>query len=81
MLVTKASFLKKNGKEREMRFVRIKNLTEDQRVRVGVKEDSMRKNYQEGSEVVYDLEAKDFRVFNWKTITGDAVETEEEVEV
>ena len=65
MLVRIGKFLKKNGEEREMRFLKISDMSEEQKNKIGLTPDkeSKKKQLAEGSEMVYDVEAKDFRIF------------------
>jgi len=68
MQAYKATFIKKDGSEREMFFCRLKDIpNEFITSRLGGNGDA--KNYPEGMELVWDLEADNFRVFNWKTTT------------
>ena len=83
MLVRIGKFLKKNGEEREMRFLKISDMSEEQKNKIGLTPDkeSKKKQLAEGSEMVYDVEAKDFRIFNWNTTTVEVVQQEMEYEV
>jgi hypothetical protein len=67
MKVYKGSFKKRNGEIRNMLFARIDelpdNFLEEKIIGSGVA-----KNYPDGMELVFDLEADNFRVFNWKTL-------------
>jgi hypothetical protein len=77
MKVYKAKFFKKNGEAREMSFVRLHDLSG-----VFLKEHTKgtgKKAKLEGNrELVFDLEARGFRVFNWDTMVGDPVVEERE---
>ncbi len=63
------SFLKKNGEEREMHFIKLDNLPEEF-LKEQLKGSDKKRNLSEGLEVVWDLEKKGFRIFNWNTIVG-----------
>ncbi|MCK9596341.1 hypothetical protein M0R19_04115 [Candidatus Pacearchaeota archaeon] len=69
----KAKFIKKNGEEREMRFIKISNLPEDFLKEQVKGTGSKIRVLQEGSELVWDLDKKSFRVFNWNSIIGEAL--------
>ena len=62
-------FLKKNGEEREMHFVKLDDLPEDF-LKQQLKGSDKKRNLEEGLEVVWDLEKNGFRVFNWNTDMG-----------
>ena len=66
------TFEKKSGEERSMRFVKIDDLPE------GFMESQTKGGQQrkvsEGSELVWDLDKKQFRVFNWNKAKGDITE-------
>ena len=63
------SFLKKNGEEREMHFIKLEQLPEEF-LKKQLKGSTKKRNLKEGLEVVWDLENKDFRIFNWNTTIG-----------
>lgn len=75
MKAYKGSFTKKNGEKREMVFSRIKDLP-GSFVAARVVGTGTERSYPEGMELVWDLEADDFRIFNYKTVTGDLKELE-----
>ena len=64
------SFLKKNGEEREMHFIKLDNLPEEF-LKEHLKGSDKKRNLSEGLEVVWDLEKNGFRIFNWNTVVGD----------
>lgn len=68
----KKKFIKKDGSERVMRFVRLSELSmEDYDVYSIPPPNSTptaKRKYGEGMELVYDLEANDFRIFNWNSV-------------
>jgi len=63
------SFIKKNGDEREMHFVKLEHLPEEF-LKEQLKGSSKERNLEEGLEVVWDLEKRGFRIFNWNTDMG-----------
>ena len=65
------SFIKKNGDEREMHFIKLDKLPEEF-LKEQLKGSDKKRNLKEGLELVWDLENKGFRVFNWNTDTGIA---------
>lgn len=67
MKVYKGSFKKKNGKSRSMLFAQLHDLPE-QFLEKYVSGAGSEQIYPEGMELVWDLEADNFRVFNWKTV-------------
>ena len=75
MKAYKGTFKKKNGDSRDMVFARLLDLPEkflSDRVQGAGSE----QNYPEGMELVWDLEADNFRVFNWKAVEGNTKEIE-----
>lgn len=73
MKVYRASFIKKNGDEREMLFAKLKDLPESF-VASKIIGDNKSRNYEEGQELVWDLEQQNFRVFNYNTLSSDIKE-------
>lgn len=68
------TFRKKDGSSRQMRFVRMAELSEQQKSRIGLipGASANRQVYlPAGFEIVYDLDAKEFRTFNWNTTVGE----------
>lgn len=70
MQIYNHSFLKKDGTVRAMSFARLPELTAQDRNALGVPQptgsEPVRK-YAPGQELVWDVEAKEFKVFNWNT--------------
>lgn len=83
MLVRVGQFVKKDGQSRVMKFLKISDMTQDQKNNIGLTPDKETKKKQlaEGSEMVYDVEARDFRVFNWATVTAEVTQEEMEIEL
>ena len=73
MKAYKGYFKKKNGDKREMVFSRIKDLPNGF-VAARIVGAGSEKTYPEGMELVWDLEADDFRIFNYKTADSDIQE-------
>jgi hypothetical protein len=66
------TFEKKSGEERSMRFVKVDDLPAeflDSKTKGG-----QQRKLSEGSELVWDLDEKAFRVFNWNTVKGDVTQ-------
>ena len=73
MKAYKGTFKKKNGESRNMVFARLLDLPQkflDDKVQGAGSE----QQYTEGMELVWDLEADKFRVFNWKSAESDPKE-------
>ena len=68
------TFEKKNGEDRAMKFARLEDLPQkflEEKTKGG---DS--RKLTEGNELVWDLDEKGFRVFNWNTAKGDVSQIE-----
>ena len=83
MLIRVGEFKKKDGQSRKMKFLKISDMSEDHKNKIGLTPDkeSKKKKLAEGSEMVYDVEARDFRVFNWATVTAEVTQEEMEIEL
>tara|TARA_R100000008_G_C3575595_1_gene165063 strand:- start:48 stop:308 length:261 start_codon:yes stop_codon:yes gene_type:complete len=68
------TFEKKNGEARAMKFARLQDLPEEF-LEAKTKGGKTRK-LTEGTELVWDLDEKGFRVFNWNTTKGDVSQIE-----
>ncbi len=66
MKAYKGTFKKKNGESRQMTFAKLADLPE-QFLETRVIGAGSEQNYPEGMELVWDLEADNFRIFNWKS--------------
>ena len=73
MKAYKGYFKKKNGDKREMVFSRIKDLPNGF-VAARIVGAGSERTYPEGMELVWDLEADDFRIFNYKTADNNIQE-------
>tara|TARA_R110002020_G_scaffold472307_1_gene700173 strand:+ start:322 stop:606 length:285 start_codon:yes stop_codon:yes gene_type:complete len=69
---TTATFLKKNGDERKMSFVKLDDLPKEF-LSSHLKGSNRKSGLSEGMEIVWDIDSKGFRVFNWNTIVGEAI--------
>ena len=83
MLVRIGEFTKKDGQSRKMKFLKISDLSEEEKIKIGLTPDkeTNKKKLAEDSEMVYDVEARDFRVFNWATVTAEVTQEEMEFEL
>ena len=66
MKAFKGTFKKKNGESRQMTFARLADLPE-QFLEARVSGAGSEQTYPDGMELVWDLEADSFRIFNWNT--------------
>ena len=66
MKAFKGTFKKKNGESRQMTFARLADLPE-QFLENRVSGAGSEQTYPDGMELVCDLEADSFRIFNWNT--------------
>jgi len=69
-LAFKATFKKKDGSLRTMIFYNVDQLPK-KLIEERIKGSNTSRKLQDGSRVVYDLEAHDFRVFNESTVVGE----------
>ena len=68
--VYNATFVKKDGSERNMTFVKLNDLPKeflDDKIKGVERKNSLT----EGQEVVWDVDRSGFRVFNWNTLVGE----------
>ena len=72
-----ATYVKKNGDVRNMHFAKLKDLP-NTFVSDKIKGGNQQHNLDEGMELVWDMQNKGFRIFNWNTVEGEV--KEEEVE-
>jgi len=70
MKAYKGYFKKKNGDSRTMVFTRIDDLP-TKFVAAKISGSGKEQKYPDGMELVWDLEADNFRIFNWKTCIGN----------
>ena len=69
-----ATFRKKDGSLRNMNFAKLKDLpTEFLSAKL---KGNSKSSAPDGSEVVWDLDLKEFRMFNWNTVIGEVIITE-----
>ena len=67
MKAFKGTFKKKNGESRQMTFAKLADLPE-QFLETRIIGAGSEQKYPEGMELVWDLEADNFRIFNWKSV-------------
>jgi hypothetical protein len=72
MTAYKGTFIKKDGQRRTMRFVRVKDLPKN--LLEGKFTTGKKHALNEGSELVWDIDEKDFRVFNHKMMIDNLEE-------
>ena len=65
-----ATYTKKDGSERQMRFVRTTDMPEKWFAK-HVKGTGKKRTLTEGTELVWDIDNAGFRVFNWNTVQGE----------
>ncbi len=75
MKAYKGTFKKKNGESRQMTFAKLADLPE-QFLETRIIGAGSEQNYPEGMELVWDLEADNFRIFNWKSADDSPKEFE-----
>ena len=75
MKVYTGTFLKKNGDQRTMNFVRLNDLPEEF-LTTRIKGTKKPTKLKEGLELVWDMDVSEFRVFNWTTTEGEVNEKE-----
>jgi predicted ATP-grasp superfamily ATP-dependent carboligase len=66
----KGTFKKKDGSLRTMLFCEVQDLPKEL-IEERIKGNNISRRLSDGSKVVYDLEARDFRIFNQTTLVGE----------
>lgn len=74
MLSYTGTFIKKDGSERTMTFIKVEDLPTEF-LETKLKNTGRKANITEGSKVVYDVQAKEFRIFNYNTLVGELTES------
>lgn len=69
------TFLKKDGSQRTMTFIKVNDLPKVF-LEGRIKGTGRARTLADGSETVYDVDAKEFRIFNHNTVVGSIVETD-----
>lgn len=77
LTVYEGHFEKKNGEIRHMKFVRLPEVPLE--LLPENKGGSTPKNFSDGVELVWDLDKKGFRAFNWDSVVGLVTKREEEI--
>jgi len=70
MIGYRGTFVKSNGEQRTMNFVKLADLP--QGFLESVTNGGSQRNLAEGQELVWDVDANAFRIYNWNTAIGDA---------
>lgn len=70
MTIKEATFVKKDGTKRTMRFVELTDLPEDF-LKSKVKNNSKSPTLPQGYQVVWDVEKENFRILNLNTLIGE----------
>lgn len=67
MKIYRGNFKKKDGSDREMLFAKIHDIVKinEEFIAAKIVGDGTQKIYKPGQELVWDIEADDFRIFNW----------------
>lgn len=76
--VYQGHFAKKNGEIREMRFVRLNEVPPS--LLPEKKGEQQPRQYKDGVELVWDLDKKGFRTFDWDSTVGFVVEKQENID-
>lgn len=77
-----STFVKKSGEQRAMNFVKPSDFTKefiDNYLNSGYNPQDEKRTLSEGMETVFDIDAKQFRTFNWNTVIGETKTEEKEV--
>ncbi len=69
MIVYKGTFVKKDGSQRTMKFIKTKDLP-NEFLSARLKGTGKQNNLGESKELVWDLDNQGFRVFNYETVVG-----------
>ena len=69
MIVYQGTFVKKDGSQRTMKFVKTKDLP-NEFLSAKLKGTGKQNNLGENKELVWDLDNQNFRVFNHETVVG-----------
>ena len=70
-IVYTTTFVKKDGSERRMKYVRLSELGETDYETYGIPVPTLKaptRKYAENHELVWDIEANNFRILNWATV-------------
>ena len=65
-----AMYSKKDGSQRQIRFVKVGDLPANV-LTENVKGTGKTRTLTNGMELVWDIDSKGFRTFNWNTVSGD----------
>ena len=68
MIMYEANFKKSDGTKRKMRFVRLNDLPAAANI---INKPMPKRVLASGSELVWDMDKNNYRVFNWKSVIGN----------
>lgn len=68
------TFVKKDGTQRTMTFIKVEDLPTEI-LDTKLKNTGRKAKLAEGSKVVYDVKANEFRIFNYNTLVGELTES------
>lgn len=74
MIAYTGTFIKKDGTERTMTFIKVEDLPTEI-LDLKLKNTGRKAKLAEGSKVVYDVKANEFRIFNYNTLVGELTES------
>lgn len=74
MIAYTGTFVKKDGTQRTMTFIKVEDLPTEI-LDLKLKNTGRKVNLAEGSKVVYDVQANEFRIFNYNTLVGQLTES------
>tara|TARA_R110000824_G_scaffold25124_2_gene87822 strand:- start:881 stop:1144 length:264 start_codon:yes stop_codon:yes gene_type:complete len=69
------TFKKANGEDRTMKFVKARDLPESF-LKENIRGTGAKKAVPDGFEIVWDIEKKQFKTFNWNSICGEVKQFE-----
>ena len=82
MKIHEGIFKKKNGDQRLMKFVRTADLPQEFIQKITKSGSIPPTNHlPEGMEIVWDVNASAFRIFNWRTVVGTVAEIHADADV
>lgn len=70
MIGYQGTFVKSNGEQRTMNFIKLQDLP--QGFLAAMTKGGSQRNLAEGQELVWDVDANAFRIYNWNTAIGEA---------
>lgn len=76
MKMYSGTFKKKDGSVRTINFVKLEDIPQEKLASMLTGGDNKRPTRAVGVELVFDVDLKEFRSFNWKTVIGEVQEKE-----